>query len=63
MPTKGTVTFNSDMNKRQRIATWIIGYFLFVIYLSSNEVALGLELSVSWIVIGGLLLILLRDKK
>jgi len=51
------------MNKRQRIATWIIGYFLFIIYLSSSEIMLGLKLSVSWIIIGGLLLYLLRDKK
>jgi len=51
------------MNKRQKISTIIVGYFLFVIYLSSNTVMLGLELSIPWIVIGGLLLALLRDKK
>jgi len=36
---------------------------LFIIYFFCSDVMLGLKLSIPWIIISGLLVYLLRDKK
>lgn len=49
------------LNKRQRIAVYIIAYFIFVIFLSSPTVQLGFSYSFVWMVLGWLFMILFKD--